>query len=162
LIYAWVFGGLAVVVNRMVFSNPAEGDEHGVRLEIRVVEDVPHRGSTSASQPIVLNDAVWRADIFESVVDPTTSFDRAHFHPMFRRGEPVDRQWDSQLTEDPYSWLDRQLGDLQALLVRAEYPDLSLAARDGGSLKQAVPEILQTVKSLWSDIRAGSDPRAFG
>jgi len=86
--------------------------EHGARIEIRELVPHPHRGSESASQLTTVDRPLWRADLFDRLVDPPGSFSAAHYHPHFTGNEPSARFWDTALTADPWAWLGDQIASL--------------------------------------------------
>lgn len=158
----FVFSRVGVVIQSVYFSRPDKGDEHGVRLELRLIDEAPHRGTAAAAQGLSLDETVWRVDIFTSVPRLPMRFDRAHFHPSFQDHEPSEREWDEQLAHDPHTWLRSQLSDLGAMLARANrhLPDVVVADRD--VLKQSIPEITERVEFLWREIdRSGMRPSQF-
>ena len=93
--------------------------EHGVRVELRLLDRQPHRGSESASQKVLLDQPVWRADLFDRLDGVPGDFSAAHFHPRFDGVEPSERRWDSQLQANPWSWLAQQLCDVTGIVTAA-------------------------------------------
>jgi hypothetical protein len=83
--------------------------EHGVRIELRELSAHPHRGSESAAQLITADRPLWRADLFDRLTDAPGSFGVAHYHPGFSGNEPSSRNWDPELTADPWRWLHDQI-----------------------------------------------------
>jgi hypothetical protein len=153
----FVFSATAVLVREWHESNPA-GDEAGVRLEVRLLGDVNPRGSRSAAQAIVVDQPVWRADLFDLVDEAPGNFARAHFHPRFDGVEPCDRCWHDALSSDPMAWLATQFRDLNALLQQAGIqpgPAIGLEQieADGAELRQAVPEIVAAAEAVFADVR---------
>lgn len=86
--------------------------EHGVRIELRELAAQPHRGSESAAQLIAADRPLWRADLFDRLTDVPGSFGVAHYHPGFSGNEPSPRNWDPELTADPWRWLREQIAGL--------------------------------------------------
>jgi hypothetical protein len=86
--------------------------EHGARVELRELTAQPHRGSESAAQLMTLDRPLWRADLFDRLVDAPRSFGAAHYHPEFSGDEPCPRVWDQELTASPWDWLGGQLAYL--------------------------------------------------
>ena len=82
--------------------------EHGCRVELRALAPAGHRGSESAAQLITADAPLWRADLFDRLTDQPGSYGVAHYHPRFEGNEPSERNWDPQLTADPWSWLHEQ------------------------------------------------------
>ena len=160
MLYAFGFERVGVLVSDLyiVLPDPApghEGAEHGVRLEVRLLErgELPPTSSTARS--IAVGEPVWRADLLESVDGPAGSFDRAHHHPAFRDWEPGRRVFDQSLKADPVQFVGEQLSDLEGLLDRAGFADDKEAAADAESLRRSVPEIVDTVKRLLARVRSG-------
>lgn len=137
-----------------------EGPERGVRLEVRLLGRPPLTGSIYASQPIVIDRPVWRADLLESVDGPPGSFDRAHHHPHFRGWEPGQRVFDESLSARPLEWLTRALGDLPTLLAGAGLPLECVGPADASDLAASAQEISEAVGTLLSRVRADEAGRA--
>ena len=158
MLHVFGFNRVAVAVGDLYFVDPEplpgqEGPEHGVRLEVRLLEGLPPVGSIYSSRPINVGRPVWRADFLESVDGEPGSFDRTHHHPRVRGWEPGPRAFDQAMTMDPLAWLGRRLGDLDALMEAA---DLPAADRDDvEAIRQAIPEIQATVERLLHGVRAG-------
>ncbi len=160
MLYAWGFEKVGVVASDLYFVDPEpapgqEGPEHGVRLEVRLLERPPLTGSVYAAQPIVVDRPVWRADLLETVEGPVGSHDRTHHHPRFRGWEPGRRKYDEEMTADPLDWLQSQLADLPALLAGAELPEDSAAPGDAAQMAAAAPQIVEAVRDLLARVRAG-------
>ena len=165
MLYAWGFDRVGVVASDLYFVDPdpapgQEGAEHGVRLEVRVLERPPLTGSVYAAQPIVIDRPVWRADLLETVEGEPGSHDRTHHHPWFRGWEPGQRKYEEGLTADPLLWLQEQLGDLPGLLESAELPPDSAGPSDAAQLAAAAPQIVEVVRDLLARVRAGELGRA--
>jgi hypothetical protein len=158
MLYAFGFEHIGVVVGDLYFRDPTpgpgqEGAERGVRLEVRVLERAPLRGSIYSAQPIAVDRPIWRADLLESVAGPVGSFDRTHHHPAFSGWEPGRRNYVKELSADPLGWLSNRLSDLPALLAEADATDVD--AGDAEALRDAVPEIVDVVKRLLDRVHAG-------
>lgn len=167
MLYAWGFDRVGVVAGDLYFVDPdpepgQEGAEHGVRLEVRLLERPPLTGSVYAAQPIVIDRPVWRADLLETVKGQPGSHDRTHHHPRFRGWEPGSRQYDEGMTADPLGWLEQQLADLPGLLAGAELPTDSAGPGDAAQMAAAAPLIVEAVRDLLARVRAGELGRAPG
>lgn len=153
------FNGVCVAIGDLYFLDPEpssgqEGAEHGVRLEVRLLESGPAKGSIYASRPIALGRPVWRADLLETVNGEPGSFDRTHHHPHVQGWEPGPRQFDPEMTADPIDWLGRRLGDLDALMDEAGLPRTD--PDDAAALRGVIPEIQSAVGHLLREVRAGA------
>jgi len=96
MLYAFGFERVGVLVGDLYFVDPRptrgqEGAEHGVRVELRVLERGALKGSIYSAQPIEVGRPIWRADLLESVAGHPGSFDRTHHHPVFRDWDPSSR-----------------------------------------------------------------------
>jgi hypothetical protein len=163
MLYAFGFERYGVIVGDLYFvdPNPAkgqEGAERGVRLELRVLERGPLRGSIYSAQPIGVEQPIWRADLLESVEGPPGSFDRTHHHPAFTNWEPGRRVFVRELSADPLGWLEARLSDLNGLLEQAGAERHETDAADGESLRACVPQILDAVDRLLAKVRAEVPP----
>ena len=160
MLYAFGFERVGVVVSDLYFVNPRplpgqEGAERGVRLELRVLERQPLKGSMYSAQPIVVDQPVWRVDLLESVDSEPGSLDRAHHHPAFDGWEPGKRHFVPELTAAPLEWMADRLVDLDALLVEARVPPEVAGSGDASALRAAVPEIVDAVRRLLARVAAG-------
>jgi hypothetical protein len=152
---AYVFEGVAVLVGP--WHEPMTPPERGTRVEVRLLEREPKRGSRSAAERVVLDQPVFRADLFDQTTSAPGNLASAHFHPRFDGIEPCDRHWDEAIKRDPTEWLARELGDLRGLLARAavDLGDAAWLDDDADALRAAVPEIVATVEAIWARVRAG-------
>jgi hypothetical protein len=151
---AYVFEGIAVLVGP--WHEPMTPPERGARVEVRLLDLEPKRGSRFAAERVVLDQPVFRADLFDRTDSPAGNLKSAHFHPRFEGIEPCDRHWDEAIQRDPAAWLAGELRDLGALLERsgADVGDAPWLAGDADALRAAVPEIVDAVESTWADVRA--------
>ncbi len=154
------FDRIGVVLGDIYFVDPApakgqEGAEHGVRLEVRMLEPGELTGSIYASRPIGIAEPVWRADLLESVDGAPGSLNRAHHHPYMRDWEPNKRVFDRALSSDPVGWLGTMLSDLEGLLDQAGIEVDEILAADAGKLRAAVPEVQRAVSGMLDLLKAG-------
>jgi hypothetical protein len=160
MLYAFGFERVGVVVGDLYFVDPApgqgqEGAEHGVRLELRLLERGALRGSIYSAQPIEVGQPLWRADFLESVAGRPGSFDRTHHHPVFSGWEPNRRVFVRELSADPLGWLGGKLADLAELVASAGFPADVLGPDDADSLRAVAPEIVDATRRLLERVRAG-------
>jgi hypothetical protein len=154
------FDRIGVVVGDIYFIDPSpakgqEGPEHGVRLEVRMLEPGELTGSIYSARPISITEPVWRADLLESTDGTPGSLNRAHHHPNMRNWEPGKRVFDRQLSADPVAWVGTMLSDLEGLLERAGITVDTALASDAGSLRAAVPDVQRAVTSMLDMVKAG-------
>jgi hypothetical protein len=153
MLQAWVFDTVAVLV--FPWNEPAEPPERGARVEVRLRAEEPRRGSFSAAQRVVIDEPLFRADLFDQVTAPPGNQRSAHFHPSFEGVEPCDRAWPDALRRDPTGWLAAELGDLPGLVSRGGASlDAAALARDAAELRAAIPAIVAAVEATWSAVRA--------
>ena len=122
--------------------------EHGVRIELRELPAQPHRGSESAAQLVTADRPLWRADLFDRLTDAPGSFGVAHYHPEFSGDEPSSRNWDPELTADPWRWLHEQIAGLGAGQGRTAW---QLEAGDAAELSGMADAIVGLAKELGPD-----------
>lgn len=146
MLHAFVYDEVAVLVRHWFEVDLQDSHlEHGVRIELRLLDVRPHRGSESAAQPITVDEPVWRADLFDHLDGRPGGFEAAHFHPYFVDVEPSERHWADEVKSAPWDWLHWQLSDVAGLAaasgvrlrdpagaadqVRADAPAIVAAAR---------------------------------
>jgi len=140
----------AVVVRHWFEINLDDASmEHGVRIELRELPAQPHRGSESAAQVITADRPLWRADLFDRLTDAPGSFGVAHYHPEFSGNEPSSRNWDPELTADPWRWLHDQLAGLGQGPARDAWQQLEPA--DAGELSRLAATIVTLARELGPD-----------
>lgn len=116
---------IAIVVRHWFEIGPQD-EEHGCRVELRSVPRLVHRGTESASQLLIIDRTLWRADLFDVVGGEPGNFDRAHYHPFFVYTEPAERAWEQQLTDDPMTWIVDRLRNLAGSVDDDAKADLDL------------------------------------
>jgi hypothetical protein len=160
VLYAFGFERVGVVVGDLYFVDPnpregQEGAEHGVRLELRVLDRGELKGTIYSAQPIEVGQPIWRADLLESVTGRPGSFDRTHHHPRFTGWNPGRRVFAEELSADPFGWLGSQLADLDALLASAGVPAEVAGPSDAEDLRRAAGEIVDAARRLLDKVWVG-------
>jgi hypothetical protein len=160
MLYAFGFERVGVLVGDLYFVDPQppkgqEGAEHGVRVELRVLERGPLKGSIYSAQPIEIGRPIWRADLLESVAGRPGSFDRTHHHPVFSGWDPSSRVFVRELSADPLGWLGGKLADLDGLVAAAGFPADAVGPDDAESLRGVAPEIVDVTRGLLEKVRSG-------
>ena len=160
MLHVFGFENVGVAVGDLYFVDPRpgpgqEGAERGVRLEVRLLASRPTEGSIYASQPILVDRPIWRADLLESVAGGPGTWDRTHHHPKMRGWEPGSRQFDAAMSSDPLGFVADQLGDLRTLVAGADLDPSVITDRDADQLGAAVPEIMATTRALLAGVREG-------
>jgi len=148
VLYSFVYSRVAVLVRHWFEIGLTDGVlEHGARLELRLLDPQPHRGTESAAQRFVIDRPVWRADLFDRLDRPAGSFSAAHFHPRFDGDEPSDRVFRDEITTDPWAWTVAQLSDLDAVAAAAGLPP-DVVATDAADVREQAGLIADTARSL--------------
>ena len=160
MLYMFGFESIGVVMSDLYFLDPIlhpgqEGAEHGVRLEVRMLDRGDLKGSVYSAQPIGVAEPIWRADLLEQAEGPAGSFDRTHHHPVFTGWEPSTRIFVEELSANPIDWVAAHLCNLDALLDDAGVDKDQIDPTDGESLRRAVPEITDTLRRLLDRVHAG-------
>jgi len=152
VLQAWVFDKVAVLV--FPWHEPVEPPERGARVEVRLLADEAHRGSYAAAQRVVIDEPMFRADLFDQTTAPPGNLRSAHFHTHFDGVEPTDRVWPDAIKRDPTGWLATELADLPALLRRggANF-DPKAVQSDAAELRDAIPAIVAAVEATWDAVR---------
>jgi len=120
MLRAFVFNRVSVLVRHWFEIDLTDSSmEHGARVELRLLDGQPHRGTESAAQRFVIDRPVWRADLFDRVTGTPGAFEVAHHHPTFHGVEPSSRVY---LDEEPWGWLRGQLGDIGAVCEAGGVP----------------------------------------
>ena len=121
--------------------------EHGVRLELRLLDSEPHRGTESAAQKFVIDRPVWRADLFDRLDQPAGTFSAAHYHPTFEGNEPCARVFRPEVAADPWSWATSQLADIGAL-CEANLIPVDAVRVDIDAVAEEAAHIVESAQSL--------------
>lgn len=120
MLQVFVYNEVAVLVRHWFEIDLKDSHlEHGARIELRLLEPQPHRGTESASQRIVADQPVWRADLFDRIDGVPGGFEAAHFHPRFLGVEPSERNWADEVKAAPWEWLHGRLADIAGVAASA-------------------------------------------
>jgi hypothetical protein len=160
MLQAFVFERVGIVVGDLYFLDPnprpgQEGPEHGVRLELRVIDRGELKGTIYSATPIEVGRPIWRVDLLESVDGKPGSFDRTHHHPKFTGWDPGPRTYLKELSADPFGWLAGQLADLPGVLGRAGVPQDIADPADAASLRDIAPAIVGRARMMVDKVHAG-------
>jgi hypothetical protein len=160
MLYAFGFERVGVVVGDLYFVDPRpikgqEGAEHGVRLELRVLDRGELKGTIYSATPIEVGRPIWRVDLLESVDGKPGSFDRTHHHPVFKQWNPSKRVFVRELSADPLGWLSGKLADLADILAGAGFEPDTAGPDDAADLRETAPEIVDAARRLLDKVRAG-------
>jgi hypothetical protein len=148
MLRAFLFTHVAVLVRHWFEIGLTDGVmEHGVRLELRLLDSGPHRGTESAAQRVVVDRPVWRADLFDRLDEAAGSFSAAHYHPAFEGNEPSERVFASEVTADPWDWTIGQLSDVGALCEANLVPAEAVSV-DVDAVGSQAPQIVEYAQSL--------------
>ncbi|MCW2859474.1 MAG: hypothetical protein JWP48_1182 [Actinoallomurus sp.] len=160
MLHAFVYNETAILVRHWFEISLKDSHlEHGVRLELRLREPQPQRGTESAAQRIVADQPLWRADLFDRVDGRAGAFEAAHFHPRFTGVEPCERNWADEIKATPWDWLYDQLSDIAAVAAAAGVP-LTDPAADTEQIRADAPEIVAVAQSR-AAIQCGSKQQCY-
>ena len=160
MLCAFGFQQIGVLLSDVYVDDPRPshgqlGTEHGVRLELRVLERDELKGSQYSAQPISVGQPIWRVDLLETVAGEPGSFDRTHHHPAFTGWEPGHRVFVRELSADPIAWLASKLSDLPEVLKEAGVSADVAGPDDAEELRRAVPDILDTTERMLGRVHSG-------
>jgi len=145
----FAYRSIAIVV-RHWFEIAPQDEEHGCRVELRSVPRLVHRGTESASQMLIIDRALWRADLFDVVGGEPGNFRRAHYHPSFAYTEPTDRVWDQRLTNDPMGWIVDRLQNLAGTVDDQAKAELDLDS-DQHAVRRDLEQITRVISLRLGD-----------
>jgi hypothetical protein len=146
MLRAFVFNRTSVLVRHWFEINLGDSSmEHGARLELRLLDPQPHRGTESAAQRFVLDRPVWRADLFDKLAGAPGAFEAAHYHPTFAGVEPSKRVY---LDADPWTWLRGRLADISAVATAGGVPLTAGAADDAADVRDHAEEIVAAAQAF--------------
>jgi hypothetical protein len=131
--------GRTAVVVRHWFEVGPDADEHGARIEIRLLDWLGSGESPFAARRVTLGTPVFRADLFDLVDGPPGNMASAHWHPGFEGTEPISRTWDEELSRSPFAWLERRLADPAQLFVTAGLPPGQATEEAAAEVRRLAP-----------------------
>jgi hypothetical protein len=145
VLHAFFYNEVAVLVRHWFEVGIKDSHlEHGVRVELRLREPQPQRGTESAAQRIVADQPFWRADLFDRVDGVRGGFEAAHFHPRFSGPEPCERHWEDVVKATPWEWLHDRLSDVTGVATAA---GVRLTAPDDEHIRADAPVIVAAAQS---------------
>jgi len=164
MLQLFAFDRVGIVLGDIYFLDPEpspgqEGLERGVRLELRLMSqlDLEQPGTIYASQPILIDEPLWRCDLLEAADSEPGSFNRTHHHPEMTDWEPADRVFDRALSSDPLAWLGDRLADVTPLLKDSGLEPEALADC-AGQIRDCAPEIVAAAQRLLDRVWQGVTP----
>lgn len=160
MLWTLAFDRLGVAMSDLYFVDPAidqgeEGAERGVRLEIRVFEREPLKGSVYSAVPIRVDRPVWRIDLLETAESEPGSLNRAHHHPRFHGWDPSRRVFDEELSADPVRWVGERFAELGDVLADTGLEADDLTEGDIASLQAARPAVTAQLEFMLAEVAAG-------
>lgn len=145
MLRAFVYTRLAVLVRHWFEIDLGDSSmEHGARVELRLLDVQPHRGTESAAQRFVIDRPVWRADLFDRLAGTPGAFEVAHHHPAFDGDEPSSRVY---LDTEPWAWLRARLDDIGEVCAAGGVPRTEIAP-DVPDVRDGAAEIVAAAQSL--------------
>lgn len=160
MLHAFIYTDIAILVRHWFEVSLGDSHlEHGARLELRLREPQPSRGTESAAQRIVVDQPVWRADLFDRIDGTPGALEAAHFHPRFTGVEPCKRNWADPIKTTPWEWLHEQLSDIVAVAETGGIQIPGLAA-DAEQVRADAPEIVAVAQSR-AGARCGSKEQCY-
>lgn len=148
MLRAFVFTRLAVLVRHWFEVDLTDSSmEHGARIELRLLDPQPHRGTESAAQRFVIDRPVWRADLFDRLGGTPGAFEVAHHHPTFDGVLPSARVY---LDTEPWTWLRTRLGDIGEVCATGGLSpaEIAEATADFADVRDAAEEIVTAAQRL--------------
>lgn len=145
MLRAFVFNRTSILVRHWFEIDLTDSSmEHGARVELRLLDTEPHRGTESAAQRFVIDRPVWRADRFDRVTGTPGAFEVAHHHPRFDGVEPSARVYPQ---EEPWAWLRARLGDIGAVCAAGGVPRAE-AEDDVADVRDHADEIVAAAQAV--------------
>lgn len=160
MLWTLAFDRLGVVMSDLYFVDPsidqgAAGAERGVRLELRVFERDPLKGSVYSAVPIRVDHPIWRVDLLETAESEPGSLNRAHHHPRFHGWDPGPRVFVEELSARPLAWTADRFTHIEDVLDEAGLDVSDPGTGDVGSLRAAGPEVVRQLEWMLAEVAAG-------
>ena len=160
MLWTLAFDRIGVVMSDLYFVDPSidQGDagaERGVRLEMRIFERDPLKGSVYSAVPIRVDRPIWRVDLLETAESEPGSLNRAHHHPRFHDWDPGPREFVEELSASPLSWTADRFAHIEEVLDDAGLDASDLGTRDVEALRAAGPDVVRQLETMLGDVAAG-------
>lgn len=144
----FTFGRTAVMTRHWFEIGVHDGVmEHGSRLELRLLAQEPRRGTDAAAQRIVLDQPLWRADLFDRLDREPGTYSAGHYHPTFDGNEPSARAYAVALKQDPWTWATDQLSRVEDLCA-ANGITGDWVAEDARDIRTMVDQMIEAAQRL--------------
>ena len=154
MLQAFVFERVAVVV--FPWNEPIDPPERGTRVEVRLLADEPHRGSYAAAQRFVIDDPVFRADLFDQTTYAARQPAQRALPFALRRGR-AHRPDLARRDQDRPDRLARGRAERPPAPPHApnvDGVDPAAVERDAAALRDAIPAIVAVVEATWDSVRS--------
>jgi hypothetical protein len=160
MMYVFVFGPVAVTSEHFETVEPDGSHEYGTRIQLRrvrydIVDGVRHRAGRDGIYTTI-GAPIWRGDLFNAVGAPPDAHEHAHFHTSFTGMQPVEREFDQAVVEDPIAWAKAQLSNL-ARVLRAGGASELIPDVDQAELDRAWPAIEASIRDNFAGPIYNSD-----
>ena len=160
MLWTLAFDRVGVAISDLYFVDPSidQGDagaERGVRLELRIFERDPLKGSVYSAVPIRVDRPIWRIDLLETAESEPGSLNRAPHHPRFHDWDPGPREFVEELSANPLSWTADRFAHIEQVLDEAGLDAADVGTRDLESLRSAGPEVVRQLELMLAEVAAG-------
>ncbi len=150
MMYVFVFGPVAITSEHFETVKPDGSHEYGTRIQLRrvryeIIDGVRHAAGRDGIHTTI-GSPIWRGDLFNAVGSPPDSHEHAHFHSSFTGMQPVAREFEQSVVDDPVVWAKRQLSDLRAVLTAGGAAEL-IPDVDQNELDRAWPAIEASIRA---------------
>lgn len=164
MLWTLAFDRVGVVMSDLYFVDPAldqgeSGAERGVRLELRLFERDPLKGSVYSATPIRIDQPIWRVDMLETADSEPGSLNRAHHHPRFHDWDPGRRVFVEELSASPLTWIRGRFEAIEEVLADAKVDADDIGEDDLEALRAAGPAVVAQLELMLADVAAGRTGR---